>query len=226
MINVEKVLLPSRGLLGTLEEVTVRAMKGMEISTIYSSLNPESIDQVLVAVTEPAIDPKKTPEEDKFFILHKTRTLTFGNEIDQTLRCPVCKHVETYVINYDDFEVVTLEEDQIHKTIKLEDGTEIETRIATSSVWTNIDSYKEKRNLPATYAFIFLIASGIGKINGEKKSIGELVEYLENLMGSDLMEISKNVGVKFGLDVSFTVPCSKCKTEIPGGIGINADMFR
>lgn len=227
MNNIDKVVLPSNGLLeDTPKEVKIRGMKGREISTIFSSLTEASIDAVLTEVTEPKVNPSLLTDEDKTFILHKTRELTFGDKVEQSLRCPICGHIDSYEISYGDLEFTLLEEDMLNEEIKMSDGKVITKKIPVKSDWDKIRRYKEKRNLPDDYSFILLQAIRIKTIDGSAKSLGEVITYLENLPGKDLIALHDRLAIKFGLDTSFKVNCKSCKTEFTGGIGINADLFR
>jgi len=226
MNNIEKKTLPSNGLIENVpKEVTIRGMKGREISTLFSSLTDASIEKIIKDVTEPSLDPDLLSDEDKSFILHQTRILTFGTEIQQTLRCPFCGHIHDYIVDYSDFSVTLLPHDHLEEEFILEDKT-IKRRIANKEVLTSARNHKDKANLSDDYAFILLLATKIGSINGKKKSMFELVDFLENIPGKDLVKISKFLDVPHGLRTDFTVECKNCKTAFTGGIGINADMFR
>jgi hypothetical protein len=64
-------------------------------------------------------------------------------------------------------------------------------------------------NLPDSYAFILLQATKIATVNGKKKSIGELVEYLENIPGSQLVKISRFLDRNLVTD-TFEAECEQC----------------
>ena len=226
MNNIDKKVLPSNGLLeGVPKEVTIRGMKGREISTLFSSLTDASIEAIIKDVTNPSLNPDELTDEDKAFILHQTRILTFGNELQQTLRCPFCKHIENYVLDYNDFEILYLDESHLTEEMTLDDKV-IKRRLVTAENLKEARAYKDKINLPDSYAFILLQAIRIGTINGKHKTISELVEYLENLPGKDLVNVARFLDTKFGLQTDFTVECENCKTAFTGGVGIDADMFR
>lgn len=226
MQNIEKVVLPSNGLLDAPQEVTIRAMVGREISTIYSSLNGESVNEVIRAVTDPSLDPSKLCDEDKAYILHKTRTLTFGDTIVQTLKCPYCGHIQEYTVSYEEFDTKLLTEEMASTTVELSNGDTVTRRIPTKADWKAIDNHKKKRNLSDAYSYILLVASRVGEINGESKPASEVVNYLEELRANDLVAIDKAFGERFGLDTTYDRKCGSCKQNIKGGVGINADMFR
>jgi hypothetical protein len=227
MNNIEKIVLPTNGLLdGVPREVTVRGMKGREISTLFSSLNETAIDAVIKDVTEPSVNVDILSDEDKRYILHKTRELTFGPEITQTLRCPGCGAVKDYSVNYNDLEFKLLEEDIINTPIKMPDEKEVWVKIPTKKDWVALDRYKEKRKLPETYAYILLFAVRIKKINDEVVSLGEAITYLEELPGKDMQYLTDKLSFRYGLLTDFETTCKVCGLNFTGGIGINADLFR
>lgn len=226
MNNIDKKLLPSNGLLKDVpKEITIRGMVGREISTLFSSLTDASIDNIIKNVTEPNLDPELLCDEDKKFILHQTRVLTFGNEVQQTLRCPICGHIHDYVFSYDEFEIKYLNENHLDEELIIEDKV-IRRRIPVATTMEDIKRYKEKFNIPDSYAFILLQAAKINTIDGKKKTINELIEYLENLPGKELVKVSRFLDVKFGLETTVQVECVHCHTTFTGGVGINADLFR
>lgn len=226
MNNVKKIQLPSNGLVGeTPAEVTIRGMKGREISTLYSSLTEAAIEEIIKEVTNPSLNPDDLCDEDKSVILHETRRLTFGDEVEQSLRCPICGKIHKYVISYDDLNFVLLDEDKMAEVLTTKGGKRITRRVPTKKDWTAIHRHKEKRNLPDTYAFLLLQISKINTIDNKKPSILEMVEYLENLPGKELLEIVEFLDNNFGLDTTYKVECNFCHTDFTGGIGINADLF-
>ena len=228
MNNIEKKVLPSNGLIeGIPREVEIRGMKGREISTLFSSLTDAAIDNIIKSVTTPSLDPDELCDEDKLYILHQTRVLTFGNEVEQTLRCPACGMIQDHVFNYEDFDFTLLEEEKLKEEFTLSDGeTVIKRRIVTQDIIKELARYKEKFKLPDSYAFILLQAARIGKVDGKKKSTSELIEFLNDMQGKDLIKLAKFLDFNFGLNTNFKIKCTKCQFNFEGGIGINADLFR
>lgn len=227
MNNIEKVVLPSNGLLEDVpQEVTIRGMKGIEISTLFSSLTDAAIDNIIRNVVEPDIDTDLLCDEDKKFILYKTRELTFGDTIKQKLVCPHCGKINTYEFKHGELEVDLLEEEALSEKITLEDGTTITKKIPTKKDWKKVYRYKEKRDLPEDYSFILLFAARIDKVNGKRLALGELIAYLENIQGAELLKITESLGYEFGLQTNFMISCLSCGERFLGGISINADLFR
>lgn len=232
MLNKDKYILPSNGFLGYPREVTIRAMNGRELSMAYSILNETTIDEIIYNVIEPKIEVSQLCDEDKAFILHSTRVLTFGHKIDQVLRCPFCGEIHTYTIDYRDLETTYLEsEEQTSGLFTLPNGDEIKKQIPTSARFSEINLYKTKHNIPAYDSFLLLQVAKIEYIKVKEdarriRSITELMDYLANIPGNDFMDVAEFLDVKFGLNTTFEAECKGCGTTLTGGIGITADLFR
>ena len=174
MNNKEKVTLPSNGYIdGVPKEVNIRGMKGREISTIFSSLTDSAIEDVIQSVTKEELNLDILPDEDKFFILHRTRVLTFGDTIQQKLRCPKCGKIHDYAVKYDDLEVTQLEENP-EKDIEI-GGRTFTRRIPTKAVYDEINRFKEK--IKATPDMVFTLGqiARIAKVDGKKISTQEMI---------------------------------------------------
>lgn len=231
MLNKDKYVLPSNGFLNYPREVTIRAMTGRELSMAYSVLNEAVIDEIIANVIEPKIDINDLCDEDKSFILHSTRVLTFGHEVSQVLRCPFCGMINNYTINYKDLDIKLLESpEQTSGTFICPNGDEIKKQIPTSERFNEITTYKNKHNIPAYDSFLLMQVARIDYVktsDGRRiKSIAELMDYLAFLPGSIFMDISDFLTEQFGLNTTFEVDCKSCNTAITGGLGITADLFR
>lgn len=227
MNNIEKVKLPSNGaLVNVPSEVAIRGMKGREISTLFSSFTDAAVDEIIKGVTDPSIASEDLCDEDKRYILHKARELTFGSTLEQQLKCPFCGKVHTYTKDYSELEFSLLNTEEFLEPIKMPDGKVITRALPTKATWDTVYRYKEKRNLPESMSFLLIQASKINTIDGKRVSLGEILDYLDNLPGKDLVELSKQLTLNFGLNTMFKVECQSCHSEFPGGIGINADLFR
>jgi hypothetical protein len=75
-------------------------------------------------------------------------------------------------------------------------------------------------------SYALLKAAMIEKINGKKKSISEIIEFLDNLPGNEFVKLTNQLEFKFGLDTTFEIECESCGSTFTGGLGINADLFR
>lgn len=233
MVNVKEYILPSNGHLGYAKKVNIRSMKGGELSTAMSSLTAASMDRIIEAVMQPLISADMLSDEDKFFILHMARVQTFGDILSQAIRCPFCGEIHTYDVNYNDFKVKYLDnEDEASGEKNIEFGTNkltVKKRIPTAEDFADIKLYQEKHKPNADFAFIlYMIAKIKYIILNDKKytTISELMNLLVDLDGLAFLEIDEFVKTEFGLDTTFIVDCKTCKIAVTGGVGINADLFR
>jgi uncharacterized C2H2 Zn-finger protein len=232
MLNKDKYILPSNGMLGYPKYVTIRAMTGRELSMVYSTLNEAVINEVITNVIEPKISIDLLCDEDRAFILHSTRVLTFGRDVVQVLRCPFCGEIHSYKLDYSNFNIKYLESEEDASGIyKLDNGDEIKKRVPSTERFNEIAAYKEKYNVPAYDAFLLLQVAKVDYIKesttGRRiKPIAEIMDYLANLPGDIFMDITEFLDTKFGLDTTFTVECEGCQNTLTGGLGITADLFR
>lgn len=227
MKNIDKLLLPSCGVDGnTPKEVTVRDMKGSQLSTLYSSLTDASIEAIIGEVTKEDINVELLCDEDKAAILHKTRRLTFGDEVQQTLRCPHCNKIHDYTIDYNDLETVMLDTELFNEPIVLSDGTIITRRLPNKAIIAEILRQQEKFQLDKSTSYNLMLFSKIDTINGKTFTVRQAVDFLEALDGRDWALLSKMLDIRFGLNPTYIVECKDCGLAIPGGLGINADLFR
>lgn len=227
MKNIDKLVLPSNGLIPEIpREVTVRAMQGDELSTLYSSLTDASIEEVIQSVTKEKLNPDILCDEDKAAILHKTRRLTFGDIVQQTQVCPHCQKVHTYEIDYNDFEFTELDIDLFKTEITLSNGDKVTRRLPNKEILQDIEVAKKRRPLKKGEMFNVLLFSKIETVNGKRLTLLEGLEWLSNLKGTDWVLLSKMLDIRFGLNVSYVVECPNCELAFTGGLGINADLFR
>lgn len=229
-MNIEKVILPTNGLVGYNREVSISAMKGRHLSTILSSLDDGAIDKVIEDIIDPSIPIEDLTDEDKTFILHKARALTFGNNIKQTLKCPICGEVHNYELNYDIFDVKILEQEDAEREFIFEFKNKtltITNKIPTGSTWDEIEQYKRRYNPDQTLAYILLQVAHIDTINGKRWSVNEMVNFLADEIPADiLVELAKAFELKYGFDPTYVVECPKSGTAFTGGLAITADLFR
>lgn len=229
-MNVEKTILPTNGLVGYEREVTISAMKGRHLSAMLSSLDEGSIDSVIEDIIEPKIDINELTDEDKTFILHKSRVLTFGNLIKQTLKCPICGDVHEYEIHYDNFEITYLTEEDTQKTVEVEFDKkkyEITNQIPTGATWEEIEQYKRRFNPENSMAYILMQAALINTVNGKRWSMSEKVNFLADILPAKyLIELAKAFELNYGFNPTYVVECPNSGTAFTGGLAITADLFR
>lgn len=225
---IDKLKLPSNGLLGVASEIGVKAMTGAQLTKVYSSLSDESIDSIIREVTVPSLDPKELCDEDKTAILYFTRLLTFGDTMIHYFKCPVCESVHRYEISYNDLSVTYLKE--ASHTIELSNGDKLHIRIPTQAIHQSIELFRDKHKVSPFDSYILYIMSRVSKVEKNDgsniSSQFELFNYLKDLPGNVFGEIPDIIDIKFGLNTTAKVECPKTHADFMGVLGINADFFR
>lgn len=225
MNNYDDLVLVSKGqMLGVPERVRVRGLLGKEISSIYSSMTNASIDKVIYEIIEPKVDVSLMCDEDKVLILHKARQLTFGDEIVQDLKCPFCNHKETHIFNYNDFKVDYLPDNYLATEVELS-GHKIKIKIPTRIDFERLDEFKNSEKLEDDSVFTLLLMSKVDRVDGKVLSLKELKDFLDNLLGKDIMAFAKVLDIPLGLNTNKDLVCSNCGNTYKGGIGLSADLF-
>lgn len=224
---IDTLRLPSNGLLGVPAEVKVKAMTGLELNMVYSSLSDASINKIIERVTEPSLNPDLLCDEDKGAILYYTRVLTFGDEIDQQLKCPHCGKIHKVTARYSEFNMVYLEE--FDNIITLPNGDMIYKRVPNAEIQKEIDYFKEKNSVGPLNSYLLYLLARIEKVVTSTETISNrllIFNYLADLKGQWFGIIVDEIDTKFGLDVSFLAECPDTGNDFLGVVGINADFFR
>ena len=231
-MNIKNIKLPTNGLIKDVpEEVQVRAMKGSEVSAVYSNFNDEVIDKIIKQVTTTidgeAINVNSLTDEDKHIILHATRVQTFGNTTIQTVQCPYCSKVQEHEVNYDLFETKFLEQEYIdNPNITTKNNNIFERKVPTSEDYKHIRNFRDKHNVSKDDDFILVQMAKIDKVNGEKLTNIRLLDLLKDLPGDELLELSRELEVDFGYKTTFNVDCEECRRAITGVLGLGQNLFR
>lgn len=229
-MNIEKVVLPTNGLVGYEREIRINAMKGRHLSTILSSLDEGAVDKVIEDIIEPKISIDLLTDEDKTFILHKARALTFGNTVTQTLKCPICGDIHKFDLDYEVFEVTNLEEEDVNREFIIEFENKeyrFTNKVPTGNTWNEIEQYKRRFNPDPTLSYILLQVAYIDTINGKKMSVNEKVNLLADVLpANEVIKLAKAFELQYGFDPTYVVECPNSGTAFTGGLAITADLFR
>ena len=170
-------------------------------------------------------------DEDKWYILHQARVLTMGTTINLKLKSP---HDSTgaifdYTLDYNDFNLNYLDEDELNREVSVQDLDNkwhtIEKQPLNTLIRDEIDAYRRKFNPPQTEALIWNQAAKIKKLDGKKRTIKELVEFILDLPASQLNHLITSLNLNFGLDTTYTVECPTTHLAFTGGLAFTADLF-
>lgn len=228
MIELDKIKLPSNGLLKVPKEITIRGLNVGELATIYASMSDASIDTVLKGIIQVSFDTNLLTDEDKSFILHRARQLTFGTDIVVGTRCPFCGEIESaHSVSYDDFKVDYLTPEIVNEELELSNGDKV-----TRNFPTEFDKEQVKKlimNFSLTSPgdkFTLSQVLLLDKVNGSKLSALDKLNYIRNMTPMDFSKLVQFNIYKYGINTTYTVECKGCGQTYTGGIGLSADLFR
>ena len=229
---IDKVHLPSNGLLGYNREVTVKEIGGLGLTAVYESLTDASIDLALREAVE-GVDIEELCDEDKLFLLLKARTLTLGNIVTQPVVSPYTQTVQKQEVDLNSFDYTLLTQELLDTELVVKDreGKEytFTRRVATKEIIESLLKTKERHLLADSYLGILRIISKLNpKVNGKVVSNIDLINLLAHeLLGSELVKLLKFVdGLIFGLNLTYTAVCTETNQEFLGVFGLSADLFR
>lgn len=183
--------LPTNGLLykqGTIikgRPLGVREVK--KLSTMTSD-NANSIMNEILSTTITGINIEDIYEVDKLYIIFWLRANTYKNaNFTTTFICEKCGKEVSYDFNVEAFEFKRLEEvkDQSIELLNSKDILELDYQRISDEI--RVDNFKiANRNSRAVYDDdLLLLASTIRSINEEKKSLGYIYEYINNMHAED-----------------------------------------
>lgn len=234
---IEKIKLPSNGLLGYPADITIREMKGSELSAIYTSLSDASVEYVLgKCIVEPeGLDVSELSDQDKAFIMVKLRIISLGDTVKQFVRSPYSSKMQEVEVDLTALDVVYLSEEELGRELTIKDQNNKEysfkRRIPNKKVMEEILIAKEKHNISsyddALLRVVSLMDPKIKAPDGYKvRPVHEMVDFLSNLPGKVLLEVFKYIDLQFGIVPTFTAICEQTKQEFLGVLAFSADLFR
>ncbi len=218
--------LPSRGIFGGPEKVTVRPMTTKEEKMLYTAKDGTFIQKIVASCTvDPAnLDTNKLHPSDITFLLYMIREMTFGPTYKQQMQCPYCNLKQDIEIDITEMTNYLLDFDEMEKEFNLTlpvCGDRVELQLISQGDMEKIaDTIKRlnrqgKLKDPDGYEYTYRFASIIKSINGEELDIKEVIDYVDNLNLRDFDEIKKALtNVKMGIDTSNIRTCKNCGEEV------------
>ena len=218
--------LPSRGIFGGPEKVTVRPMTTKEEKMLYTAKDGTFIQKIVASCTvDPEhLDTNLLHPSDITFLLYMIREMTFGPKYKQQMQCPYCNLKQDIEIDITEMTNYLLDFDEMEKEFKITlpvCGDKLELQLISQGkmeeIAENIKRLSRQNKLkdPEGYEYTYRFASIIKTINGEELDIKEVIDYVDNLNLRDFDEIKKALtSVKMGIDTSNTRICKNCGEEV------------
>ena len=172
---------------------------------------------------------------DFYFLLHKLRVVTYGDEYKVGCRCPYCNCVTEKTINLSNL-VVNKYTDDIDKYFEVDlpvTKKHIKLQMQTPRMLDDIDQKAKELNKKISgnldSAFLYTIMSLIKQVDGKVLNKLELEEFVRKLPMKDTNYISQYAGKlngKLGIDTTVDITCRICGTDYKSSFRNTQEFFR
>jgi hypothetical protein len=174
---------------------------------------------------------------DYEFLLHKLRTVTYGEDYKVALRCSECgERIETVaklghleVKEYDEEEVKNLQTFSLPKSGRIITLRFLSPRMVEEMEVKVKDMKRRYKNATIDFETFVRLLTNIDLVDGEKKSEIELENIITNMPALDLQKILNNIdklNQQIGLDNILYVTCPKCGEELTTFFRFGPEFFR
>jgi predicted RNA-binding Zn-ribbon protein involved in translation (DUF1610 family) len=188
-------------------------------------------------IEKPAIHVYDMCLGDYEFLLHKLRTVTYGEDYKVSLRCPSCGEIIESVTKLDQLEVKEFNEEEIRglQTFSLPKSNRLITLNFLSphmveEMEAKVKDMKRRyKNATIDFETLVRLLVNIDLVDSEKKTETELENIITNLPALDLQKILNNIdklNQKIGLDNILYITCPKCGDEVTTFFRFGAEFFR
>jgi hypothetical protein len=188
-------------------------------------------------IEKPAIHVYDMALGDYEFLLHKLRTVTYGEDYKVNLRCSECSEVIETIAKLDQLNVKEFDEEAINnlrtfslpKTGRTVSLNFISPRSVEESEVKVRDMKRRYKDATLDFETLVRLLVNIDTIDGEKKSEHELQTFITNLPAIDLQKILNNIdklNQQIGLDNILYLTCPKCGEEITTFFRFGPEFFR
>jgi predicted RNA-binding Zn-ribbon protein involved in translation (DUF1610 family) len=188
-------------------------------------------------IEKPAIHVYDMALGDYEFLLHKLRTVTYGEDYKVNLRCSECGEVIETIAKLDQLTVKEFDEEAINnlrtfslpKTGRTVSLNFISPRSVEESEVKVRDMKRRYKDATLDFETLVRLLVNIDTIDGEKKSEHELQTFITSLPAIDLQKILNNIdklNQQIGLDNILYLTCPKCGEEITTFFRFGPEFFR
>lgn len=228
--------LPTKGLLGGPDKVTVRSWTAAEEKVLYSSSKDASNRILDTCIVEPkGFSSDDLVLADKNYIFYMLRVVSLGSDYDVEYTCPYCGTRNQMSVNLMEQPVHYLDKDfeEPFPVVLPNAGVTLGMRLLRGKDSKEIAfKARQKKKRDKKYigdpAFIYKILYHIVEIDGdEPESFIELEKFVENLSARDLEQIRIVLAdIQVGLDDLVFGICSACGEDNEFRMPFNATFFR
>ena len=236
--------LPSKGKIYTEQINPHIELRSMTARDEMKRLSPSSTPLKTLAdiiegccIEKPGIHVYDMSLGDYEFLLHKLRIVTYGEDYNVALRCPVCNElIETTAdlgqLTIKEFDKKTIENLQTFilprsgKTITL---NFLSPRIIEESEAKVKEMKRRYKNATIDFETLIKIQMNIDLIDGDKKDETELENIITSLPAMDLQKLLNNIdklNQQIGLDNILYLTCPKCGEEVTTFFRFGPEFFR
>jgi hypothetical protein len=232
----EKLELPSRGILGGPQGVTIRSMVTADEKLLLGS--DDVIDTVLKScIIEPEdVDLGELTNTDKHFLLIKLRIISYGEEYYVEVGCTECGRRQEVRVNLEQLPIAMLADDfkePYDEIILPVTGLKIGLKVPRAHDFEQLEDRVRRfqRKFPdakGDISYIYRLMMHIMTVNDDDRiERAQLQKIVESLPVKDSSYFKKAISkLKFGYDTEVFHTCVRCKEEFSFDLPIGTNFFR
>lgn len=235
----ESFVLPSRGKLNNIDpHIVLRSMTTNEEKRRLS--NSSEANKVMSTIINDCIIDRKFDSydlcvEDFTFLIYMLRVVTYGPDYPITVLCKNCFESNSFEVNLEELEIVTLDDFDFESKLTVELPTsknKVRLRFQTPRDIDDINirakelSAKSK-NKNVNWSYILNLVNRIEYINGERTVDGLVQKFVEDLPMRDTKVLEKAIrNLRWGLvTTGLTHVCRECGKAFDYDMPLNRDFF-
>lgn len=229
--------LPTRGLLeGIPKTVTIRNMTTAEEKMLLGSSDDAFESIISKCVEDEGFDILDCTSADKFFLLIRLRTISYGNDYYYRYTCPHCGKTHEYMVDLDKLEVEYLPEDfkEPYDTFTLPlTKDKIALKIPRNRDLQDIKNKVKRYNkrfpeAKGDVTLIYTMIANIQSVNDKVPAGSEFLTYIEGLPVKDSSFIRNRIQkLRIGIDTTIFEECKNpaCKEELEIPLRLGPEFF-
>lgn len=238
----EEFILPSKGLIYREKFDPHIRMRSMTVAEEMKRLSPATNPYKMMSEIIDACIIDKLPISaydmclgDYVYLLQKLRTVTYGAEYKIGFTCPFCKTTQETTLDLDKLKVHEYDEsikdmyDIVLPRTQHKVRLKFQTPRDLDYIAARADDLKKKFKEMADPTVLLTLESFIETIDGEPLNKALSMELLKSLPAMDynvLQHKATQLNERIGIDVTATVLCSECGSEVNTVFRYTSEFFR